>query len=189
MEIESLMRAFYYTRHGQTDANVHAVYSGGAIDIPLNSLGLQQAEELGNEISPVLGVDKILCSPLGRTRKTCEFVNKNIQVPVEYREELREWDLGEADGKSYDLYPDIRQTACDPPNGETREQFFKRIGIIAEELKATDKTILVVAHAQVWRALCVNLGIELNHIKNCVLYKVWQENDGWKYQPLEFALS
>jgi len=46
-----------------------------------------------------INFDRVLCSPLTRTRQTCEIIN-NGKYPVEYDERLIERDFGEFEGLS-----------------------------------------------------------------------------------------
>ena len=69
----------YFVRHGVTDWNEnttpdgrHAPKCQGRADIPLNQNGIAQAKELAKNIKDIK-FDKVYCSPLTRTRQTCDI--------------------------------------------------------------------------------------------------------------------
>ena len=78
----------YFIRHGQTQHNVDGVLTG-RLDIPLNENGLKQVEKEAIE-SKKINIDIIFCSPLLRTKQTCEAINKYHNSPVIITEEIIE---------------------------------------------------------------------------------------------------
>jgi len=95
----------YFVRHGSTDWNEHINENGqrdpklqGRADIPLNEKGIMQALATAETLKDI-NFDRVLCSPLTRTRQTCEIIN-NGKYPVEYDERLIERDFGEFEGLS-----------------------------------------------------------------------------------------
>jgi len=67
-------------RHGETDYTVEKRYCGGAIDAPLNSKGIKQAQRLRRLLSKHK-VDVIYASPMTRTRQTADIVFGPIRSP------------------------------------------------------------------------------------------------------------
>jgi broad specificity phosphatase PhoE len=91
----------YLVRHGETDWNVKSLCQGGRNDIPLNKLGKDQAKKTGKYLSEYRQKDSkfdlVLCSPLIRTRETCELICDKIGYDlskVKYMDELKENDRG-----------------------------------------------------------------------------------------------
>ena len=70
----------YVARHGQTEWNA-LNKTCGTTDLPLNEMGLQQAEELADKVED-LGINLIIASTLIRARQTAEAVSRRIGVPV-----------------------------------------------------------------------------------------------------------
>ena len=81
----------YVIRHGRTKCNDENKYNG-KLDEDINETGIEQAKKASEEVKN-LDIDLIICSPLLRTRHTCELVNIN-NVPVIYDKRLEERDCG-----------------------------------------------------------------------------------------------
>jgi probable phosphoglycerate mutase len=95
-------------RHGQTNWNEERRVQGQS-ESELTSLGIQQAQELGERISQ-LNFDKIFCSSSKRTRQTAEHVFPDRQHDIEFLDSLREIFLGPWEGR---LYDDIQTEEAD----------------------------------------------------------------------------
>ena len=84
----------YLARHGETAWTLSHQHTGRS-DIPLTARGELNATSLGERLRGVV-FQKVLTSPLGRARRTCELAGLLDQVVVD--PELTEWDYGEYDG-------------------------------------------------------------------------------------------
>lgn len=94
-------KEIYLVRHGETDWNVKGFCQGSRNDIPLNKLGKEQAIKTGKYLSEYRQKDDkfdlVLCSPLIRTRETCELICDKIGYnlsKIKYMDELKENDKG-----------------------------------------------------------------------------------------------
>jgi broad specificity phosphatase PhoE len=94
-------KEIYLVRHGETDWNVKGFCQGSRNDIPLNKLGKEQAIKTGKYLNKYRQrdgkFDLVLCSPLIRTRETCELICKKIGydlLKIKYMDELKENDKG-----------------------------------------------------------------------------------------------
>ena len=94
-------KEIYLVRHGETDWNVKGFCQGSRNDIPLNKLGKEQAIKTGKYLSEYRQIDDkfdlVLCSPLIRTRETCELICNKIGYDInkiKYMDELKENDKG-----------------------------------------------------------------------------------------------
>jgi uncharacterized phosphatase len=67
-------------RHGETDWNSLGKLQGRA-DIPLNKIGVLQAEEC-REVLKSSKWDVIITSPLKRAKETAEIINKELKSPI-----------------------------------------------------------------------------------------------------------
>ena len=103
-------KEIYLVRHGETDWNVKGFCQGSRNDIPLNKLGKEQAITTGKYLNEYrqrdCKFDLVLCSPLIRTRETCELICNKIGYDlskVKYMDELKENDKGSVCiGKSHE---------------------------------------------------------------------------------------
>jgi broad specificity phosphatase PhoE len=112
----------YFSRHGQTRANLEKRFSG-KMDTPLTALGREQAHEIGQVLKRELGTQpQIACvaSPLQRARTTMEIARHVLELPLEgYTTDprIQEIDLGRWDQLTDDEARDL-----DPAYFERRGQ-------------------------------------------------------------------
>ncbi len=83
-------------RHAQTVGTRHYLLAGRT-DVPLSPLGRRQARELAVALKPV-PLAAIYQSPLARARETTAALARHREIPVRTCADLRELDLGVADG-------------------------------------------------------------------------------------------
>ena len=81
----------YVVRHGRTNCNDEGKYNG-KLDEDINETGIKQAEEARKKVEK-LDIDLIICSPLLRTKHTCNIINAN-NIPIIYDKRLEERDCG-----------------------------------------------------------------------------------------------
>ena len=86
----------FLARHGQTVSNAEGRYQG-RLDSPLTLLGCEQARTTA-EAMRACGIERLLCSPLGRARQTASVAAEALGLPVEVDAELTESDLGRWEG-------------------------------------------------------------------------------------------
>ena len=91
------MTPFYFLRHGQTDWNSVGRLQGKGSDIPLNTIGLQQAHSAGQKLARH-HIDQIVSSPLERARMTADVVSQYVHAPIAYDQHLLERDCGSIEG-------------------------------------------------------------------------------------------
>jgi broad specificity phosphatase PhoE len=94
-------KQIYLVRHGETDWNVKGLCQGSRNDIPLNKTGKEQAIKTGKYLKEYRQrdgkFDLVLCSPLIRTKETCELICVKIGYDmdkIKYMDELKENDKG-----------------------------------------------------------------------------------------------
>lgn len=137
-------------RHGQTDWNVKDLLQGRT-DIELNQTGENQAIETANKLINI-NVDAIYVSPLKRTLRTAEEINKtrNLEMIIDNR--LIERGFGEYEGKSnveFRKYWDFEINISDNNVEPIRDLFSRTYSLIKEIVELynnTDKTIVIVTH-------------------------------------------
>ena len=149
----------YFVRHGATDWNDYVNENGerdpkcqGRADIPLNERGKKQAMGLSEALKGVK-FDRVICSPLTRTRQTCEIIYKGDK-PIEIDPRIIEMDFGQFEGarrsqvsfkKLCNIYEDHSGVIM-----ESYENMKNRIyGFMDELSKKPDDNVLVVSHGGV----------------------------------------
>ena len=90
-------RAFWFLRHGETDWNAQNL-SQGSVDIPLNEVGLAQARTAAGLLAS-RGIRAIVASPLSRAHDTAAVVGRQVGLPIELEESLREVAFGVQEGQ------------------------------------------------------------------------------------------
>ena len=137
-------------RHGQTDWNVRDLLQGRT-DIELNETGKLQAIETASNLKNI-NIDAIFVSPLKRTRRTAEEINRTKNLNMTIDERLIERGFGDYEGKTcvdFKRYWDLQANVSDN-NVEPIKELFERIYSLLNELWElygnTDKTILLVTH-------------------------------------------
>ncbi len=110
----------YFSRHGETQANVEHRFSGKK-DTPLTARGREQAKIIGKTLLQELGprpAIAFVCSPLHRARTTMEIIREALALPREgyaTDERLMEINLG-----AWDQLTDAEARALDPAAFDAR---------------------------------------------------------------------
>ena len=145
-------------RHGATHLSLEKRFSGrGGYDAPLAPLGEAQAAALAKEVAARGGIDRIVASPLLRTRQTAQAVADVIGLPVEVMDGFAECAFGDWDGYTFtevrDRWPVeleewLASTDVAPPGGESFAACRERVLSAREQLVAAypGERVLVVAH-------------------------------------------
>jgi broad specificity phosphatase PhoE len=133
-------------RHGRTEANASGRLLG-RVDLPLDELGQRQAVALAHAVGPI---DRIVSSPLLRTRQTAEAFGSDVELDPRFLE----LDYGEYDGLPLaDVPREIwrgwrRDPEFAPPGGESLASLRLRVDAGLEHLREAARTedIVVVTH-------------------------------------------
>ena len=170
-------------RHGETDWNAIGKLQGRT-DIPLNEIGILQAEECSDFLKSSQW-DVMITSPLKRAKQTAKIINKNVNVPLIEMEEFLERDYGDAEGMIYEerisKFPDKKY-----PNQEERISLNNRImeGIEKINQKYGDNKILLIAHGAVINAILAMLsngkiGSGKTKLINACISNIYFHQDKW----------
>lgn len=153
--------AFWFLRHGETDWNAQAL-SQGRTDIPLNQVGIAQAQRAARTLAP-LGIASIVASPLGRALHTAEIAAAAIGVKVDTDPDLQEVNFGAQEGLPMgDWYDDWIAGTYTPEGGETFVELRDRAAAAVNRALTRKGPVLVVAHGALFRALRQAMGLEPN---------------------------
>lgn len=148
----------YAIRHGQTDHNLNRIVQGWS-DNPLNAYGETQAYQLGAYLKQQnIGFDVIVSSPLSRTLKTAEIIQKvmHTQLLVDIEPLFVERNFGVFEGKSVDdIMPIIYVKGFKCDGYEHDEALLHRIqqAILNTYNKYPTQTILLSIHSHVIKSL------------------------------------
>ena len=151
-----------FVRHGQTDWNTKGLMQGRE-DIPLNEVGLAQAEETAQGIksacqSAGITFDKVVSSPLLRASVTAEMIAKAIGCENVYCDErVTERDFGELSGTPFTENSHyIMRDVLEIPSLERVESLVSRVNDFIKDTASTQENILVVTHGAVTRIYADN---------------------------------
>jgi broad specificity phosphatase PhoE len=184
----------YFSRHGQTEANVKKQFSG-VKDTPLTPLGQRQAAAIGTvlrrELGPRPDID-FVSSPLQRAKRTMEIVRETIGLSrTGYHTDprLQEIDLG-----IWDQLTDDEARALDPaffarrladkwhmriPEGENYADVAKRIESFVHHLARDSFIVSHGAATRILRGLFAGLTVQqmsdLDEPQGCV-FRVWRSD-------------
>lgn len=146
----------YITRHGQTDWNTENRIQGRT-DIPLNALGVEQAEILRDELAD-MHFDRVYSSPLSRAFQTAQIIAAKHNLDIVRDERIVEGDFGKLEGEKpgsdlIDFDADWTEEMTTPLKVESNASFFARVSDFIDELaeKYENDDILVVCHGSTYR--------------------------------------
>ena len=140
-------------RHGETDWSA-ALRHTGLTDVPLNASGERAGRALGACLREWTFA-RAFVSPLQRARRTCELAG--FGDVVEVRDDLREWDYGEYEGRTTaeirTQRPEWYLWRDGVPDGETVEQVGARADRVIEEVRTVAGDVVLFAHGHLLRIL------------------------------------
>lgn len=148
-------------RHGRTEANAKGLLIGSRLDPGLDELGRAQVKALASALP---GVERVVCSPLLRTRQTAEAFG----LPPEIDDRWAELDYGDLDGTAIsDVPAEMRAAWRNDPTvviggGESIAAVGRRVRAACAELAedAARRDVVVVTHVSpVKAALAWALGV------------------------------
>lgn len=164
---------FLLVRHGESEWNKRSRYTGQQ-DVPLSSLGKQQARQLALRLADEpLGA--VYASPLRRARETAEIIARQRGWPVRIDQGLAEIHHGLWEGMTtrqvMQEYPSMMERwRSQPqtvvmPQGESLEDVALRVdGALERIMSAIPKgKVVICSHDAVLRVLvsrCLGMGLE-----------------------------
>ena len=153
-------------RHAETEANVAKQVWQGASDTPLTMRGERQVAATAAHLATLhhrSAVDVCYGSPLPRARRTADAISRAIGLPVQVDPALREFDLGEWEGRTFAALEETEHLSqrwqadphFAPPGGESSYGFQRRAVTAFARLASLHpgQTVLVVTHGAVIRNL------------------------------------
>ncbi|MGH9172992.1 MAG: histidine phosphatase family protein [Vicinamibacterales bacterium] len=155
----------FMVRHGQTNSNIEGLFHGST-DVPLNDIGLRQADLVAQRIQSLAPLRSLHSSPLQRALRTALAISTTTGLRPRLHTGLAEMDFGLAEGLTLatmsERFPDIAQRFADMsdqearfPGGESRSEFHTRVRDTLDRI-VTDHAggrLVVVAHGGVIASL------------------------------------
>lgn len=176
--MDPLFLKIFLVRHGETDWNSQGRFQG-RLDVPLNEVGLAQAEALGLALRKER-FGAFYASPLKRALETVGIIRlHHPRAPLLVEPDLMEMNLGEFDGMEAArwaaLYPEFLQAwkkelaALRMPGGESLQEVQGRVlGLlfsIMERHEPGEKILLCAHNFVILAILCYVLGISLDRFR------------------------
>jgi probable phosphoglycerate mutase len=154
-------------RHGVTTFTIEKRFSGVG-DPPLIEQGRQQARLVAAELATAGGIQRIVSSPLARSRETATIIGSLLGLPVETDDDLREVDFGAWEGLTFSVVEErwprelalwLSNTSISPPDGESYESLAHRVRTVQERIvnRHRGETICVVSHSRPIAMFVANL--------------------------------
>lgn len=170
----------YLARHGETEASLNRVRSGGDCETILTELGRGQARSLGQRLvaqHPRPGL--ILVAPLERTMQTALIINESLGVDLVEDEGFCERSLGDWNGKSYDETEELMRAGVTPPGGEASVDFSARVtAAFARHSRHWSRWPLVVSSKGISRVVFEAAGIGLPVLDTGTCVRLLMDGNG-----------
>lgn len=156
----------YLVRHGESEWNVLRLTQGQIGHPRLTARGREQATDAAYRIKAELagrGATRILTSDLIRAAETAEIIAGIVGGQVELDERLREVDLGDLQGTSYDdtraalALHDWSEPARTIAGGESLIAVQLRLAAVLAEAGSGDGTTVLVTHGDAMQVLLAHL--------------------------------
>lgn len=193
------MVTFIIIRHGYSKFNKEHRFTG-QLDVPLDEIGLTQAQNTARYILNNFKVDKIYSSDLCRAYDTARPIAEALGLPIITRRDLREMSVGIWEGRlieevkaeyseAFDLYKSD-PGSIEFQGGESYGILTKRVLNALREIANDNdgKTVVISTHGGVVRALrCAWYGYsvecigDIPHVPNSSVTVVNYGADGVKF--------
>lgn len=154
----------FFARHGESQANVLHEISNRGLRHPLTQKGREQASLLAQKLENQ-EISRIYSSPVLRAIETTVIVANQLSVEYEVTEALREYDMGELEGRSddktwelwkelFDAWAIHRRWEQHLPGGETfydvQKRFVPFIQGLINQYRHTNASILCIGHGALY---------------------------------------
>ena len=144
----------YVIAHGQTPLDKQGRLHGQKVDASLDLSGKLAAKQIAKQLKGK-GVERIYSSPLKRATETAAIIAKEIQAPIEVRQELLPWDIGRMSGaRAASVKPLLDFFSARPnrpiPGGEAKAKVLDRYRAFVSKLKQKKgaKPVAISGHSQ-----------------------------------------
>ena len=183
-----------FVRHGETEWNRVGRYQGTS-DIPLNDLGIQQAQLVAARLAGE-SWDAILSSPLTRAATTAQAIADATGIePIELLVDLQERAYGDAEGLTI-VEREERWPDGDWPHLESLESIWERGARVLQHVVANypGQRVIAVSHGGLINAILHDitdgeLGTGVSLILNVSLTRIHTDDGGenWTVESVSDA--
>jgi probable phosphoglycerate mutase len=146
-------------RHGESLANAERRFTHGPHE-PLSRQGREEAIARGRSVAERFDPVALYASPFVRALETARLIGASLGLDPIVVDALREQDFGRLRGQGYESAREDPVWHTDrwrfrPPEGETLEEVFHRVGPALDEIAAKHlgEQVVVVSHGGVMAAL------------------------------------
>lgn len=161
------MMRIYFTRHGESEANLLREHSNRGFRHPLTAKGREQAATLAQKLVDV-PVTRLFTSPIMRAVQTAEILSGTLGVPYEIADALREYDCGILEGRADEAAWQLHFAVFDAwvqksdwerriEGGESfieiRNRFVPFIERLIAEYEGSAADIVLVGHGGLYRCM------------------------------------
>jgi probable phosphoglycerate mutase len=164
------MKYIVTIQHTQSVHHVNDMV-GSWTDWELTGLGEAQAENIGRKLAAELqGQWQIYSSDLTRARQTATPLARYMNIEIAYLEKLREYNFGEAVGKSRqwmqeNAHPAAKFDDRPFPGAESWQEFWNRVADLYRDIAAVEADrIILVSHAgvlAVWQQIWLGADVQV----------------------------
>ncbi len=188
----------YLVRHGQTEYNATGRVQGWT-DVPLDAIGLVQAERLAMRFSNKT-LSAIYSSPLARAADTAYAIASTTNMPVILDDRLREYNMGQWSGLTGDEILAVTPGMVhwdgperESPGGENARQMRDRVEAFLHDLvqkHTSGETVVAVSHGGTLGAvIAAMLGLPVLRRQpftfgNTAITKVSYDHGQWRIRSL-----
>jgi uncharacterized phosphatase len=173
----TLLREFYFVRHGQTAHNLlEGKDKGGNIEqISLNETGKEQAKSIEPLIFS-LPIQSVVGSPVRRAQETKDIITARLQAPYYEIENF---------GECTDvIWKELRNLNADTPYPDMGaiHNFLEKVRTGLHLALSIPGPALIVSHGGVHKAICYLLKVQDYdwHIENCeVVHFLKKDDKNW----------
>jgi broad specificity phosphatase PhoE len=170
-------------RHGETDWNTEKRIQGSQ-DIPLNSRGERQVEEIAAFFadSRLFVFSRVVTSPLQRAKQSALICSQYIDIPCEVVPEFRERHFGKLEGvpleevrTKYQI-SDLEKVSDAKYEMEPLASVKSRVQHGLKRLQANyqQETILLVTHGSIIKLIAREYGMEVEFVNNATYIELQQ---------------
>ncbi|MGI9237654.1 MAG: histidine phosphatase family protein [Woeseiaceae bacterium] len=182
---------FVFLRHGETAYNREGRFQG-QIDVPLNSVGVAQAEYAANALAH-FNISRIVSSPARRVLQTVQPLTQTDAVTLHTEDHLMELSVGSFEGR---LIAEVRREhglsdreswlPILPPDAECWQEFESRVlsAVARWTEQHASETILIASHGLVFHVLVDVLTGEKTYSRNAEPHLFKPDGDGWTVSPV-----
>ncbi len=189
-------------RHGESEGNRTRTFTMTP-EVPLTSLGEEQARAAGSRIRESFQPQRLVASPFRRAQQTAALIGEVLGLAVETEPDLHERDFGLFAGKPYDsllqdpTFDASRRWEWRPEGGESLLEVCDRVVPVVRRVadESPGRDVVVVSHGGVMLALAAHFAGSWDGVvvaSNCGIIVVEHQSGAfaapWMLDPAD-ALS